>query len=201
MSQLVDEILNFWFEGCGEAEFPIEKQIFWFGTKKETNEIIRKRFGHHLEEAIRGKHDDWIKTPHGSLALIILLDQFSRNLFTGTPREVSQDAKALSICLRGIEAKQDLELGPIQRAFFYLPMEHSEDPEMQKKSVHAFRNLVQSVSEKSRATYEYMLKYALAHQKIIERFGHYPYQNKAMGRSTTQEEADFLAQPGAPFFL
>ena len=80
-------------------------------------------------------------------------------------------------------------------------MEHSEDPEMQKKSIHAFRNLVQSVSEKSRGPYEFMLKYALAHQKIIERFGHYPYQNKAMGRTTTQEEAEFLNQPDAPFFL
>ncbi len=199
--ELIEDILDFWFRGCKGEDFPEERLPFWFNTSDEVKKLVKERFERDLNEAIQGKYDSWIMIPRGRLALLILLDQFSRNLYTGTSKETAQDAKALDISLKGIEAKQDQALTPIERVFFYLPIEHSEDINMQIMSVEVFETLWNSVSEKNKDRYEMFYKYALAHKRVLEQFGRFPYQNKAMGRKTTKEEEEFLREPGAPFFL
>ncbi|MBF8302770.1 MAG: hypothetical protein HW396_1051, partial [Candidatus Dadabacteria bacterium] len=154
-----------------------------------------------LELAVGGKLKSWENTPRGTLALIILLDQFSRNIYRGTAKAFSQDSLALYVCLRGIEKGFDKRLHPVERLFLYMPLEHSEDLEMQKKSVEYFSmleklfpappSLASMVSE--------FKKYAGMHYVIIERFGRFPHRNEILGRKSTPEEIEFLKQPGSSF--
>jgi uncharacterized protein (DUF924 family) len=201
MSHSIEDILEFWFGEMNGDSFDSGQVALWFGGAEETDRRIREKFGEDLKRAIRGELDDWAETPRGRLALIILLDQFSRNIYRDTPQEVAQDAKALALAVEGMEKKMDRSLRPIERVFFYLPLEHSESLEMQNKSVKAFEGLVGGLPPPLRENYEIFLDYAVSHRKIIERFGRFPYQNEIMGRASTPEEIEFMNLPGAPFFL
>jgi uncharacterized protein (DUF924 family) len=197
-----EDILSFWFGDLKDDNlFDKNRQALWFGGGEKTDNLIQEKFEDDLKSAIRGEWDAWQDSPRGRLALIILLDQFSRNIYRDTPKEVAQDKKALSLSLEGIAQKIDLELKPIERVFFYLPIEHAESLEMQKLSVRYFENLVKSLPEKVAPLYKGFLDYAKAHFKVIERFDRFPYQNDVMGRKSTPEEIKFLNLPGAPFFL
>jgi uncharacterized protein (DUF924 family) len=130
-----------------------------------------------------------------------LLDQFSRNIYRGTAKAFSQDSLALDVCLRGIEKGFDKRLHPVERLFFYMPLEHSEDLEMQKKSVEYF-----SVLEKTFTSTPSLVSiisefknYAEKHYVIIERFGRFPHRNEVLGRESTPQEIEFLKQPGSSF--
>lgn len=193
------EILDFWFgsdyePGGDEPEFRKE----WFIKDEAFDERIRECFADDLERAARGEYDDWADTPHGRLALIILLDQFSRNLFRGSPRSWTQDLLALKLSLEGIEQGDDLELGVVERAFFYLPIEHSEDMHLQDLSVEKFGELLEIAPEIAGGE-NGLYDYAVKHRDVIEQFGRYPHRNEVLGRPNTPEEEEFLAKPGAGF--
>ncbi|MFW6057928.1 MAG: DUF924 family protein, partial [Persicimonas sp.] len=188
------DVLDFWF-GSDDEPPEAERQKRWFIKDADFDERIRTNFGQALEQAIRGEYDQWAQTPRGRLALVILLDQFSRNIFRASPRAWSQDLLAQKLTLDGLEAGVDEELSPIERGFFYLPLEHAEDLHLQELSVEKFREIA-----KQNPTDEFvagMLDYALRHHEIIERFGRFPHRNEVISRPTTTEEATFLEQPNS----
>ncbi len=190
------EVLEFWFgpdhePGGAEPEFRRE----WFMKDDAFDQQIGERFADEVERGARGEYDEWAETPAGRLALIILLDQFSRNLFRGSPRSWTQDLLAQKLCLEGIEQGHDVELGIVERAFFYLPLEHAEDLHLQELSVEKYRELLESDPDLADGFYDY----AVRHHEIIERFGRFPHRNEVISRPSTPEEEEFLKQPGSSF--
>jgi len=200
MSSSQKTILNFWFgELLDDATFPTEKGKMWFGDGSKYDETIRSQFGADHEAARNNKLDDWKRTPQDFLALIILLDQFSRHIYRDTPEAFVQDPQALALCLEGLQQKIDQQLKPVERSFFYLPLEHSEDLEVQKVCVEQFRKLVSDSPAAIEFAMANSLEYAVKHFDIINRFGRFPHRNKILGRKSTSEEVEFLKQPGSSF--
>ena len=197
-----ERILNYWFGKLREGEAPSSDYYKkWFAKRIEIDQYIKTTFEDDLELAVGGKLKSWENTPRGTLALIILLDQFSRNIYRGTLKAFAQDSIALEICLRGIEKGFDIKLHPVERLFFYMPLEHQEDLEIQKKSVEYFSMLEKLfLSPPSLASMLSEFKnYADKHFVIIERFGRFPHRNEILGRKSTPEEIEFLKQPGSSF--
>ncbi|MCL4157827.1 UNVERIFIED_CONTAM: hypothetical protein GTU68_065165, partial [Idotea baltica] len=157
----------------------------WFTKSDETDAFLRERFSPTLDALSSGLADDWAALgPHGRLASLIVLDQFSRNIYRGRPHSFAQDEQALAQCKRGLLGGDDEGLSETERIFFYMPLEHSEASELHEDARPEFKALTKST-----------LDYAYAHKAIIDRFGRYPHRNKILGRENTGEEAEFLKQP------
>jgi uncharacterized protein (DUF924 family) len=182
-------VLDFWFDPSHEA--------LWFERDDAFDAQIRTRFGALHERAARGELDGWTAQPQSWLALLIVLDQFSRNLHRGDARAFACDGQAQRIALEGIGRGFDQQLPPYQRAFAYLPLEHAEDGGLQAWCVDLFDRLHQAHPEVP--LYASYLDYARRHGEVIERFGRFPHRNAVLGRASTPDEADYLAQPGAGF--
>lgn len=195
-----EEILSFWFGQIDpEKPVPADRGPLWFGGAKETDDILREKFLVDIKNAATGEYDAWCGSARQSLALILLLDQFPRNVFRNTPDAFATDAKALSISLAGIDSGFDRELSVVERAFFYLPMEHSEELTMQQQSVAAFCELIVDAAPAQKKICESYYDYAVRHYDIIARFRRFPHRNKILGRRSTDEEIAFLQQPGSSF--
>lgn len=196
----VEEILHFWFGDSADAwTVSADRMSRWFGGGPEVDDEIRRRFGPTVEEALGRGFPAWTATPRGRLALVLLLDQFTRHIHRGTPSAFAGDRLALPLALDALEAGIDQELRPVARPFLYLPLEHAEDRQVQAASVAAFRRLADEAPAEARATYDVFLEYAIRHQVIVDRFGRFPHRNAILGRQTTPEEAEFLTQPGSSF--
>lgn len=196
----IAEVLEFWFGDLPASDaVPAERFRLWFGGGEEVDRLIRDRFGDDLGRAMRGEYDHWLESPRGTLALIVLLDQFPRNIHRGTDRAYACDERALLLCLAGMEQGHDLELAIAERAFFYLPLEHSEDLGMQRRSVRAFEALLAAAPAAMKEMCTGFLDYAVRHRRIIERFGRFPHRNAVLGRPSTAEEEAFLREPGSSF--
>ena len=176
-------ILKFWFE-------EIEHSC-WFRTDSKFDRDLEQRFGATLAEAKNDQLDQWCDSPQGFLALIIVLDQFSRNIYRESPESFEADAKALQLAVDGIEKAFDEPLTLEQRSFFYLPLRHAEDLEMQKLGLKKTREI-------NAAGYG-SDKYALNHLALIEKFGRFPHRNQVLGRSNTAEEEAYLGGGKAGF--
>lgn len=195
-----EEVLRFWFgDGSDGWSIPPDRQPIWFGKDPKVDDEIRLRFGPAVEVACDGGFGAWKDTPRGRLALVILLDQFTRHIHRGTPGAFACDPLALRLSFEAVEAGIDRDLRPIERPFLYLPLEHAEDPAMQALSVKVFRRLAEEAPAEVRKAYDLFLDYAIQHQVIVDRFGRFPHRNAILGRETTQEEAEFLLQPGSSF--
>ena len=194
-----DEVIEFWF-GPGDAPYHVDDEISsrWFAGGEAFDEEIRERFGDDMRRAMWGEYDEWADSLRGRLALVLILDQFSRNLFRGSPRSWTQDLMAQKLVLEAMDAGYDKSLRPIERTFFYLPLEHAEDLQLQQMSVRAFSQLAEDAPD-SAGYFEIALDYAERHLEIIERFGRFPHRNEVIGRPTTTEEAEFLEQPNSSF--
>lgn len=186
------EILDFWFGKSNSPEFG-KSQKKWFEKDLAFDSEVRSRFLPQYESAVSGQLDSWQDYPQECLALIILLDQFSRNMFRGTPQAFAADSKALIAAEQAVNNKFDRELLPVQRWFIYLPFEHSENLAHQQKSVELFSQFSNDPDS------AFVFDYARRHLEIIERFGRFPHRNQILGRETTPEEAEFLKQPGSGF--
>ena len=185
------EILDFWFgreDEPGYGEFRDE----WFKRDEEFDRQVRERFLEDYERAARGEYDHWQEEPESCLALVILLDQFPRNLFRDNPRTYATDDKALYISREAVQKGFDRKLPPFQRHFLYMPFMHSENLADQQSSVTLFRQLAEEGGPD-------VTEYAEGHREIVERFGRFPHRNETLGRQTTPEEAEFLEQPGSSF--
>ena len=177
----IDEVLAFWFAELGPDD--------WFGGGDEVDDRIRERFLA-LHEALG--HDvpaSWRATARGMLAAVIALDQFPRNLYRGDPRAFATDPMALALATEAIERGLDRTMTKDERQFLYLPFEHSEDPDVQARSVELFASLDD----------EDTLGYAVRHKEIVDRFGRFPHRNEALGRESTPEELAFLTEPDSSF--
>lgn len=200
MLEKVNEILSFWF-GKDPAR-PLENQKNWWQKDEHFDQEIKRKFGDLLELAIEGKLTLWQEAPKSCLAYIILLDQFSRNIYRGTPKSFSQDSLALTACQKGIEHKLDRDLDLIHRQFFYMPLEHSEELLVQQESVAQFKHLY-LLSKEHSIQYQTALKgalgFAIRHLEIIEAFGRFPHRNAILSRQSTAQEISFLNQPNSSF--
>jgi uncharacterized protein (DUF924 family) len=176
-----DEIIDFWF---GEAD-----PKAWWKPDRGFDELICRRFGEHYECAVRGELFAWRARPQGRLAEIIVLDQFSRNLFRGSARAFAQDLAALALAQEAVAAGAHQELEPVQRVFLLLPYMHSESREIHVVAAQLFREFAPPEN----------LDFELRHKAIIDRFGRYPHRNGELGRASTPEEMEFLEQPGSSF--
>ncbi|OLP19623.1 hypothetical protein BST81_04630 [Leptolyngbya sp. 'hensonii'] len=189
----VEEILNFWLGDPQEADYGKGRKV-WFRKDPVFDRLIRDQFQVLYEQAAAGDLDNWVAEPRSCLALLILLDQFPRNMFRGTPQAFATDAKALALAQTAIERRYDRQLLPIQRWFVYLPFEHSENLEYQHLAVVYFQRLAEEHTETAAS-----LSSTLKHREIIERFGRFPHRNAILGRTSTAEELEFLNQPGSSF--
>jgi len=171
------DVLDFWWNAGAEK---------WFAGGEAFDREIRERFGDAWRAASEGALDDWAETADGALALIVVLDQFSRNLHRDDPAAFSQDGKGVALAEAAIAKGFDRAYPPAARVFFYLPFMHSEAMADQERSVDLFRRLG------DRENYFY----ALVHMDAIRRFGRFPHRNAVLGRKTTEAEAAYLASGG-----
>jgi uncharacterized protein (DUF924 family) len=187
-----EAVLAFWFGREGEEGYG-EFRDAWFARDPDFDHEVRDRFEDIYEEAVAGELEAWKEEARSCLALIVVLDQFPRNMFRGDARMYAADGLALAAARHAVERAYDRELSPLQRMFMYLPFEHSEDLEDQRFSVELFSMLAEETGS------EEILVYAVQHLRIIERFGRFPHRNEMLGRRTTPEEAEFLKEPGSSF--
>lgn len=199
------DILAFWFEGVDDST-PVDKgkRPFskWFRADQALDQEIRERFESDLGNALTGKYQDWEKSPQGSLALILLYDQFTRNMCRDTFKMYGADALAQELALQLASGQKERTLNLIERVFVYMPLMHAEDIQAQYLSVQYFRALAEESRGKNPGNahyYNYSLDYANRHRAIIERFGRFPHRNKILGRASTPEEFEFLKNPGSGF--
>jgi uncharacterized protein (DUF924 family) len=182
-------VLDFWFGPAPDAARPE-----WFRKDEAFDATIRARFGAMVEAAVQGAHRDWDATPSGALARVLLLDQFARNIHRGTPRAFAGDALALEAARAMQQRADDRALAPLQRVFAYLPFEHAEDAAAQRESVRLF----EALAREHPGTADFA-DYARRHAVVIERFGRFPHRNAVLGRASSEEESEFLRQPGSSF--
>lgn len=186
--ELERRIHEFWFGAPGSPDHGRNREA-WFKADDAFDAEIRAQFLDDFESAARGDLDSMAEGSVGALALIILLDQFPRNMFRGSARAFATDPKALSIADATVARGLDQALTDIERAFVYLPFEHSERLADQDRSVALYEALGDAES----------LDYAVQHRVIIERFGRFPHRNAVLGRESTPEEEAFLEEPGSSF--
>ena len=172
-------ILEFWFHGDAERKE-------WFRKDDTFDAEIRAKFLGLYEEAERGGLVSWLESPADCLALIILMDQFPRNMFRGSARTFATDPRALAAARHAVDAGYDKRVGEIARTFFYLPFEHSENLADQERALQLFEGQAN-------------LEWARKHWEIIRRFGRFPHRNAVLGRQSTPAEIEFLKEPGSSF--
>ena len=197
----IEQVLDFWLGACGaDGALDQDKRRMWFGDGRKYDSEITARFGRLHQRAARGELEaKWAGSARGRLALIVVLDQFSRHVHRGSGSAFAQDPAAQRLATDGIERGLDRDLIPAARSFFYLPLEHAEDLALQRLSVESFRSLCGEVAPAWRKDYEGFLDYAQRHHDIVARFGRFPHRNAALGRQSTSEEIEFLKQPGSSF--
>ena len=186
------EVLDFWFGPSGSAEYGRAREV-WFKKSDDFDAAIRMRFLDLHRQAADAGLRSWEAASESLLALIVVLDQFPRNLYRGSSRAFSTDALALAAAQSAVARGHDRALSPVQRWFVYLPFEHAEDLAMQRQCLELFDGLGNDPGSAG------AIDYARRHFEIIARFGRFPHRNAALGRLSTPEEIEFLRQPGSGF--
>lgn len=195
-----ETILHFWF---GELD-PIGRadpatQARWWSKDPALDEEIRQRFGATHAAAARGELDTWLNTPRARLAYIVVLDQFSRNMFRDSAAMFATDEQALRAALTGIDAGMHKQLRLDERGMLYMPLMHSEQLEIQERCVELFLELASEVDGSARASMLSRVGFAERHRDIVKKFGRFPHRNALLGRASTPDELDFLDGPGSSF--
>lgn len=192
------DVLDYWFgRGPLDAARLTERSRFWFGgdgpaAAAARDAQIREKLEPLLERAAAGELDSWAATPRRRLALIVLFDQVPRNIYRKTPKAWAFDSRALALAVEGLQLGADQALGPIERVFFYLPLEHAESPEAQDLSVAAFTRLAAEAPAELRGFLDYTRKFAEGHREVIRQFGRFPYRNAVLGRDSTPAESAWV---------
>ncbi len=196
-SNLPEQILSFWFaDALNSPEGAKAQGKLWFGRSDAFDEEIKNRFGDFPERAAGGEFEAWRSAPRSALALVIVLDQFPRNLFRDSARAFEFDAKAREVALNAITAGLDERLHPLEAVFLYLPLEHAEDLELQNLSVELFEQLCRRAPVSMQSRFEEFAGFARRHREVIRRFGRFPHRNAVLGRAPTSEESAYLASGG-----
>ncbi len=196
-------VLAFWFGAeRDDAATAAAQAKLWWHKHPATDRAIAGRFASWLERAAAGELDAWAASPRGRLALILLTDQFPRNIHRDTPQAFAFDPLARAWCIDGLALGMDAALRPIERVFFYLPLEHSESLPDQDRAVALFETLAAEAARLApdgRAAFEGFADYARRHRDVIARFGRFPHRNRILGRASTESERAFLREPGSSF--
>ena len=179
--EALDERMTVWF--AGEESGPLAQ---------EQDAAIRSEFGARIEAALRGELASWADGPRRRLSLILLLDQFPRNIYRWRARAYAGDEQALALALSGMQSGADAALDPVERIFFYMPLQHSESLDVQEESVAAYRRLLGEAPQPLHASFEANLKFAEQHASIIRRFGRFPHRNRVLRRVSSAEESTYL---------
>jgi len=196
----IDSIITFWFQETTLTVPQIDGRMdIWFGESADFDAEISTEFKDDVEKASDGKLDHWADEPRGRLALILLLDQFRRNIYRGTAQAFAHDKAALKLCVEGAMEKKDHGLAPIQRVFFYMPLQHAESRKVQRKSVELYNKLADAVSNTYKETFETIAQFAELHADIIEQFGRFPHRNQLLKRENTAEEQEYLSGDSPDF--
>ena len=194
MDKVLDDILMFWFGPLdGEGLSAPEQHGLWFKSSEETDNTCRKQFGAAVEQAIAGTLDEWADSDRGLMALILLLDQFPRNIYRGTPAAFSGDNRSVPLVQQAIAAGRHLQLPLIHRVFIYLPLEHCEDLAVQEQCVALFRDMATATGLPQMDDFT---RYAAAHRDVIAQFGRFPHRNAVLGRESTPAELEHIATHG-----
>lgn len=201
MDEAVTVLLAFWFGPMADDDGTIaERQSgLWWSKSAQVDHEIAARFGGLLQQAAAGQLNHWQRHPHSRLALILVLDQLSRHLFRDQPEAFAHDRRALELSLQGQTLGQDRALRPIERVFFYMPMEHAESLPIQDLCVRRFERLVAEVPTAQQPPFQNLLGYARRHRDIIAHFRRFPHRNTILGRQSNAAEAAFLNEPGSRF--
>jgi uncharacterized protein (DUF924 family) len=191
------EVRRFWF-----GRLPLKAQdvkprlALWFGggaeEQRRNDELVRSRFGALIDRAAAGELAPWADSPRRRLSLILLLDQLPRHAFRGTERAFAADRDALALALSGMQCAADAALTPVERIFFYMPLQHAELSDAQEESVSAYRRLLPEAPADLKELFASSLASAEHHLGIIARFGRFPHRNRALGRASTPEEERYL---------
>ncbi len=193
MSNKIHELLDFWFGDLGHADLPTsDRTNLWFGENEKLKLGMLETFKEEYQSAIKGNLNSWAESPRGRLALIILLDQFSRTFHRNSSSAFAYDKEAQDLCLEGLNEKMDQALTLIERVFFYMPLVHAEISEYQEQSIRLFQSLVSLSMTETTQVYQLFLAYAYAHFRVIKEFGRFPQRNTVLGRESTEAEIAFL---------
>jgi uncharacterized protein (DUF924 family) len=196
----IDAILAFWFKEHELSAPQIDRRMdIWFGEDPAFDHEIQENFSADVARASEGRLDHWADEPRGRLALILLLDQFRRNIYRGSAKAFEKDRAALKLCVEGAMQKKDRGLTPIQRAFFYMPLQHAESQKVQAKSVELYGKLAEAVSPTFMETFLTIAQFAELHRDIIDQYGRFPHRNSLLGRENTPEEDEYLAGDAPDF--
>ena len=195
-----DEILQFWFEdACDSPAQALARNANWFGTSAEFDAQVWTLYSDVVTDAAADHYEDWAESALGRLALIIVLDQFPRNIFRGTSEAYRYDALALALARAGVEKGQLAGLAVPHAAFFLMPYQHSEDIKVQRSGVELMQGLVDDASEEWRECAAGYADYARLHHDIVANYGRFPHRNAPLGRTSTEAESQYLLDGGQTF--
>lgn len=196
-----EDVIHFWLGDVSRPDAdPLAKAALWWKKDDAFDREIRERFQETLERGVRGELEAWESSPRGRLALVLLYDQLSRNMFRATARSFAQDPLARDHAKKAFDAGDDHALAPIEVSFLLMPFMHAEELALQQRAIAGFTKLRDAADdEKLRKNFDSSVTYGGRHMKIIERFGRFPHRNEILGRASTAEEAEFLKQPGSSF--
>ena len=196
----IHRILDFWFSDEAMDQPTIDSRLDrWFSADPDFDALIRQEFGTLVERASKGALNSWAAEPEGRLALILLHDQFRRNIYRGTPKAFSRDAQAVKLCGEGAATGAYKTLTPLQQVFYFMPLQHAESLRIQQRSVRIYEGLLAGVSETLKATFATFAQFAELHHDIIAAHGRFPHRNRILGRPDTPEEAAYLESGGTSF--
>jgi uncharacterized protein (DUF924 family) len=199
------KVREFWFGTLPLSPEALKRRMErWFGNlspeeKQVWDDSIHAQFEPLVKQAIAGELMAWADGPRRRMSLILLLDQFPRNLYRGTSRMFAGDELALALALSGMNSGADAALDPVERMFFYMPLQHSEARDVQEESVAAYKRLLLEAPEGLKSTFESTLNFAERHRAVIDKFGRYPHRNRILGRLSTPEEVAYMNGGGEDF--
>lgn len=193
LPQAAAQVLGYWLGDALQLGWPSQsRSALWFGGGQAQDAEITRRFGDLVEQALEGGLGDWEDTPLARLALVIVLDQFTRNMFRGQARAFAGDARAQSLVMDALERQWDAQLPGAGAVFLYMPLMHAEDLALQDTCVRCFERLQAAAAPERQQDLQGHVRYAVTHRDIIARFGRFPYRNAALGRTDSAEETEFL---------
>jgi uncharacterized protein (DUF924 family) len=197
------EVRRFWFGRLPlKPEGVSARLALWFGTgtdEHQADEQVRLRFGPLIERAVAGELAAWADSPRRRLSLILLLDQFPRHVYRGSERAFATDREALQLTLSGMQSAADAALTPVERIFFYMPLQHTELRDAQEESVAAYRRLVNEAPAELSEMFSSALEAAEEHRSIVARFGRFPHRNRVLGRANSADEEAYLRRGSSNF--
>ncbi len=199
MDQRQSDILSYWFGDIESPDYPVDNPEMYWKKNPDIDADIKAKFGDLLVASSKGELDDWVETPRGALAHVILIDQMARNMHRDDPKMYAQDDRAQNVALQSVMRGDARYFAQSERVFLYMPFMHAENWALQKLCVRLFEDEAANALPEKVEALTNNAKFAVAHEVIVARFGHFPHRNEILGRVSTPEEIEFLKEDGSSF--